>query len=210
MATISFDTFVAFRKTQLIDPATAKRRFKAYCFFVFTASTTTVVLCIFLGIPKDDFTGYGYQRKCFIAKLWANLFAFTLPVAIILIFNAALMIITIYKLRSRKKECDKALAQNDNNSRARKKLVLSALTLKLSVLFGLGWLFGFITGLTSHAAPGLQIIFVFVASFQGTFVFLAFGNHRPLFDCCHSKMQDRNNCNDIAGRREVVGTTTSV
>ena len=177
---------------------------------MFTTSTIIVVLCTFLGMLKGDFTGYGYQRKCFIAKLWANLFAFTLPVAIILIFNTSLMIITIYKLRSREKECEQALEQSYNQNTARKKLVVSVLTLKLSVLFGLGWLFGFITGLTSTVAPGLQIIFVFVASFQGTFVFLAFGNHKPLFDCCRNKMQDRNNCYDMAGRRGVIGTTTSV
>eukprot|EP00795_Rhopilema_esculentum_P016646 gene16646-8083_t len=145
MLTISYDIFKTFRGMHHVGSDRSSRRFKKYVIFVAMTATTIVLLCVFLGIPKEDFSGYGYQGKCFVAKFWANLFAFIVPVALVLLTNTMLMISTLVKLQSLQKKSKKMFTtDNSKNVSSRRKVVISVLMLKLSILFGLGWLFGFI------------------------------------------------------------------
>ena len=190
MSVISYDLFITFTKLRKLHHDTTKKRFKRYAIVVFTSCTIVVLVCVFLGIPNSDYTGYGFQGKCFITKFWANLIAFTIPIILMLLINAVLMIVTIVKLRSMEKASHRALTHNDNKQSSRKKVVISALTLKLSVLLGLGWLFGFIGPFIASGA--MQFIFNVIVSFQGTFIYIAFGCHKSLVErCCKRKVTKR-------------------
>ena len=180
MLTISYDIFKTFRGMHHVGSDRSSRRFKKYIIFVAMTATTVVLLCVFLGLPKEDFSGYGYQGKCFVAKFWANLFAFTVPVAIVLLTNTMLMISTLVKLRSLQKKSKKMFTtDNSKNVSSRRKVVISVLMLKLSILFGLGWLFGFIASAINSRV--LMFLFIAIASVQGFLVFLCFGCHKELY-----------------------------
>ncbi|XP_065055687.1 adhesion G protein-coupled receptor L3-like isoform X2 [Rhopilema esculentum] len=180
MLTISYDIFKTFRGMHHVGSDRSSRRFKKYVIFVAMSATTIVLLCVFLGIPKEDFSGYGYQGKCFVAKFWANLFAFIVPVALVLLTNTMLMISTLVKLRSLQKKSKKMFTtDHSKNVSSRRKVVISVLMLKLSILFGLGWLFGFIANAISSNV--LMFLFVAMASLQGFLVFLCFGCHKDFY-----------------------------
>eukprot|EP00112_Aurelia_sp_Birch-Aquarium-sp1_P015134 Seg3326.1 transcript_id=Seg3326.1/GoldUCD/mRNA.D3Y31 product="Adhesion G protein-coupled receptor L2" protein_id=Seg3326.1/GoldUCD/D3Y31 len=185
MSVISYDLFITFTKLKLVRQATKKKRFKRYVIGVCIPCTTIVLVCVFLGIPKSDYTGYGYQGKCFIVKFWANLITFTIPILLMLLINTLLMVVTICKLKAMEKASHRELAQNSNGESARKKVVITALTLKLSVLFGLGWLFGLIGPFVDNTA--MQFIFNVIVSFQGSFIYVAFGCHKSLLKRCCKK-----------------------
>eukprot|EP00794_Sanderia_malayensis_P010888 gene10888-12044_t len=174
MAAMSFDFFITFAKIRPPNVDASNARFKKYLVVVVTTASTIVLACIFIGIPHQDYSGYGINGVCFVSKFWPNLFAFAIPVAIILLANVGLLSATIFKLRALREASNKVLsAPNSQRSNSRKKIVLSLLTLKLSVLFGIGWLLGYIDGVVKSEA--LEVCFNLVVSLQGTFVFLVFG-----------------------------------
>ena len=182
---ISFDIFKTFRRTQLAD-SRSKKKYFIYLITAMSASTMVVVVCIFLGIPANDYSGYGHEGRCFIGKVWANLFSFVLPVAFSLMLNTVLMITTLLKIYKSQKRGAKALAGNrSRSSNSRKNVVVSILTLKLSVLFGLGWFLGFIASVSN--SPILAFIFTGIVSLQGLLVFVCFGCHK----LCLKKLHER-------------------
>ncbi len=176
---ISCDIFITFTKLRPVDSNHSSQRFKKYLLLVVSASSVIVLVCIFIGIPKQDFSGYGVDGNCFVSKFWANLFAFTVPIVILYLVSMALLVIAITKIYSTEKQNSEMLSTQNNQS-SRKKIVLTVLTLKLSVLLGLGWILGFIDGFVESNA--LSVCFTIIVSFQGTFVFIAFGHHRKIFN----------------------------
>ena len=183
---MSFDLYRTFKAIQPITSYTKKQRFKFYCIVATLPATIIVLTCVVIGIPHEDYSGYGYQGRCFIAKFWANLFAFTLPVTLILLGSIALTTLTILKLRLQEKKSKQIFSNGNSQAPARKKLIITVLTLKLSVLFGFGWVIGFINGFLLNVS--LQIIFNIILSFQGTFIYLAFGCHKPIVNLCIKKL----------------------
>ena len=185
MSIISFDIFKTFRRTQRADSRSKKTYFR-YFIVGMSSSTIVILLCVFLGIPSDDYSGYGYEGRCFIGKVWANLFSFVIPVAFSLLLNAVLMITTLSKIYKLQKQSAKALAGNrSHRSGSRKNAVVSILTLKLSVLFGLGWFLGFIASV-SHSSI-LAHLFTGIVSLQGFLVFVCFGCHKLLLKKFHER-----------------------
>ena len=182
IATISFDLYRTFKAIQPITSDIKKKRFKVYCIVATMPATIIVLTCVVIGIPQADYSGYGYQGRCFIAKFWANLFAFSLPVTLVLLASIFLTVSTILRLHSQEKKSKQTFSNGNSQAPARKRLIITVLTLKLSVLFGFGWVVGFINGFLLNIS--LQIIFNVILSFQGTFIYVAFGCHKPIFDLC--------------------------
>eukprot|EP00794_Sanderia_malayensis_P010887 gene10887-12043_t len=180
MAAMSFDFFITFAKIRMPNADASNARFKKYLVVVVTTASIIVLACMFIGIPDQDYSGYGINGVCFVSKFWPNLFAFAIPVALILLANVGLLSATIFKLRALREASNKVLsAPNNQGSNSRKKIVLSLLTLKLSVLFGIGWILGYIDGVVKSEA--LKVCFNLVVSLQGTFVYMAFGSHKKMF-----------------------------
>ena len=185
MSIISFDIYKTFRSTQLVNSRSRKQYIKYFITALFL-STAVVLVCVFLGIPANDYSGYGYQGRCFIGKFWANVFSFIFPVALSLVFNTALMIVTLVRIYRQQKRSTKALSgSSSRRSTSRKKVVISVLTLKLSVLFGLGWFFGFVDSLTSTSI--LPFVFTGIVSLEGVLVFICFGYHKSTLAKCNAR-----------------------
>ena len=187
IAAISLDLYTTFKSTKPVTIHSKNKRFKKYASAVFGVSTTIIVVCVAMAIPREDFSGYGDKGRCFIVKFWPNLFAFTVPIAIVLVASVILTVLTICKLRSKEKENRKALSNGNSRASSRKKIIVTSLFLKLSVLFGFGWLIGFINGFSGSVLS--SIIFNVIVSFQGTFIYLAFGEQRSLLRRCLQKIQ---------------------
>ena len=185
MSIISFDIFKTFRSTQLANTRSRKQYIKYFITALFL-STAAVLACVFLGIPTNDYSGYGYQGRCFIGKFWASVFSFIFPVAFSLLLNTTLMIVTLVRIHRQQKRSAKALSgSSSQRSSSRKKVVISLLTLKLSVLFGLGWFLGFIDGLTSTSV--LPFAFTGIVSLEGVLVFMYFGYHKSTLTKCSAR-----------------------
>ena len=92
------------------------KRFKKYSIAALGVSTTITVVCIAIGIPREDFSGYGDKGMCLICKFWPNLFAFTVPIATVMVASIILTTLTIYKLRSKEKENKKVLRMKTSES----------------------------------------------------------------------------------------------
>lgn len=187
IAAISFDLYITFKNMRPVTLHAKSQRFKKYLTVVLCASTTIVVICVVIGIPSEDFSGYGDQGRCFVVKFWSNLFAFVVPCTIILVASVVFTVLTIHKLHCKQKESNKVLSNGNSRASSRKKIVVTALVLKLSILFGFGWLIGFINGFIGSTA--LYIIFNVIVSFQGTFVYFAFGEQKSFFQKCINKVK---------------------
>ena len=173
MAAMSYDFFITFTRIRPISLDACNARFKKYLAAVTSTASIAVLACI---IAAQGVGFYGIQGRCFVAEFYSNLFGFTIPVAVILLTNVVLMSLTIYKLRSLKKESKQILKSSSSQPSGKKKLRFSVLTLKLSVLFGLGWLFGFAAGFAKSNV--LVFCFSIIVNFQGTILFLTFGSHQ--------------------------------
>ena len=186
MTVISLDIFNTFRRMQRKDNRSSKK-YRRYLISATAVSTTVILTCIFLGIPESDYSGYGYQGRCFIGKMWANLFSFTLPVAISLLLNTALMIATLIRIYTLQRRSAKAFSGGrGHSSSSRKKVVISILTLKLSILFGIGWTIGFVDSITTTSIS--TFIFTGIVSLQGLFIFICFGCHKSFLNKCRKRL----------------------
>ena len=183
---ISFDIFKTFSKTMRMDTERSKRKYRRYCIIALSASTVVTLICILIGIPTEDYSGYGHKGRCFIGKQWANLASFIIPIGLSLLLNIVLMIVTLVKIHAMQNRAAKTFAgKGSQSSSSRKKVVISFLILKLSVLFGLGWFLGFIDGVTNTTF--LPFVYTGIVSLQGFFVFLCFGCHKALLRKLHQK-----------------------
>lgn len=178
MAIIAIDFYITFSKVRPVDQNERKQRFKIYLRLTFGFSTGLVFICLMTDIPSERHVGYGLNGACFISQFWANLFAFVIIVAVILLANALLLTTTIVKLHSIMKSTSKAIASGSNGSSKNSKkreVMLSSMALKLSIILGMGWIFAFVEG--SYSSKALQYIYNIIVAFQGFLVFLAFGCH---------------------------------
>ena len=210
IAAISFDLYTTFKSMKPITRHTKNKRFKNYSVAVAVISSIIIMVCVAIGIPSEDFSGYGDEGRCFIAKFWPNLFAFVLPVMIIFVASVILTTLTIHKLRSKQKESNRVLSTGSSRVSSRKKIIITSLVLKLSILFGFGWLIGFINGFIGSIP--LYITFNVIVSFQGFFIYLAFGEQRSVVKQCFNKIKSYRQRKAAAKQREtdIATQTTSV
>ncbi|XP_065056660.1 uncharacterized protein LOC135684894 [Rhopilema esculentum] len=187
MVVMSYDFFSTFSSKMLIIDRKKKNRFRNSLIFTTLLSTCVVLTCIFIGIPKEDFSGYGINGICFVSKFWANLFGFVLPVSLILVLNIVFLVFSVMRIHRMKQDNKKAL-QFSNSNPSKKNIAVGLITLKLSVLFGLGWLFGFLEGFVRSEV--LSYLFYIVVSFQGVATFLAFGNFKDFRNRCIRQRKD--------------------
>ena len=107
--------------------------------------------------------GYGGTNHCWINNAKSNMFVFLIPVAFSILFNALLFFLTVNSIRKIRKQTQ----QVGNVANSRRNLVLFV---KLSVLMGFTWIFGYLKILVSSY---FDYPFVIFTSFQG--VYIAFG-----------------------------------
>ena len=192
MAVIAMDFYITFSKVRPVDQTERKQRFKIYLRLTFGFSTCLLIICLAIDISSKRHSGYGLNSVCFISQFWANLFAFVIIVAVILLANVVLLTLTIAKLHSIMKSTSKAITSSSSASSRnpkiskKRELVLSSMTLKLSIILGLGWIFAFIE--SSYNSKTLQYIYNIIIAFQGFLVFLAFGCHDKCWNILKTRL----------------------
>lgn len=174
MASIAYDLLATFSRVRIPSPIAQRRKFRAYQIFSFLSPTVIVTACVAVELISKN-TIYGSNGICFVTNYWANIASFVVPVGIILLFNITCLASTIYFIRraNSKSQC---LFPTEEK---RPSLSFTVLTIKLSLLLGLGWVIGYVGGILQSAF--LLYTFLFLDSFQGVFIYFAFCCNRRVF-----------------------------
>lgn len=107
--------------------------------------------------------------SCFIGETGVFFGAFLGPIFVILLFNLVIFVtVVIVIIKHRRKSLGRKAEKNKYKGTIR----LFVGIVGLSVLFGLGWLFGAFT--ISEASTTFQVLFVVSNAFQGFYFFLFF------------------------------------
>ena len=170
MSIIALETWRAFSKMR-IQHRNLNRREK--CFYLlrkialgWVPPSVFVALCVTLDQSHAVVFRYGGRKGCWINNPTANLFSFVFPIAFAISFNIVFFVLTVIAIRKTNKQARKATYHTANRKTA-------AVFVKIFVLMGFTWIFGFLQILVSRyfAYP-----FVLFTSFTGLYVALAFVN----------------------------------
>ena len=167
MSALAYDSFITFHRIQLISSNTKIIRFRVYCTLAFVLPTIAVLVCLALDIPNKGITHYGANGQCFVVGFWTNLFAFVVPVAVLISVNISLLCFTISDIQVLKKSTRHVSASN------RRETVMTLLAIKLGILVGAAWIMAFIDGFVSNII--VKYIYTIIVTYQGFFVYVAFG-----------------------------------
>ena len=162
MSLIAFDTYRTFSRTCYTRQSTGKVKAR-FLAIGWLPSLVFVVVCFSLDQSGLVAIGYGGRNHCWINNAKSNMFVFVIPVAFSILFNALLFFLTVNSIRNIRKQTQ----QVGKVANSRRNLVLFV---KLAVLMGFTWIFGYLKILVSNY---FDYPFVIFTSFQG--VYIAFG-----------------------------------
>ena len=168
MSIIAFETWQVFSKIRIQqrNPNSRKRCFKLFRrnamgwlpAFVF------IVICVALDQSNTVTFRYGGIKGCWINNSTANLYFFVLPVALFISFNAIFFVLTVRAIRQTKNQTRWATREAQYRKTA-------AVFLKLFIVMGFTWIFGFLKVLVSKY---FEYPFIIFTTLQGLYVALAF------------------------------------
>ena len=166
---IAFHTCKVFAR-ELPAPKMSKgqerKLFCTYLALVWLLSGIFVAICVVLDDQDVVKLGYGESEICWFTENNAYTYSFTIPVAILLLFNIIAFVTTAVYLR---KHCQNTAARQASGNR-RSNL---SIYVKLSTLMGFTWLFGLLA-LVAKSTTVFWYFFVIFTSLQGVFVAAAF------------------------------------
>ncbi len=146
----------------------SKSRHRNALTVAFCTPVLVVTPCVIVNFVDDRNDIYGSGGVCFVTNLWANLFAFEIPVILALIFSTVCIIIatmTIYRAQTQSKR-----TLGTNMWKVRFRIIM--LILKLATITGFGWILGFVASQCDSRV--LIWLFEILSSLQGTMVFIGF------------------------------------
>ncbi|XP_065058238.1 adhesion G protein-coupled receptor L4-like [Rhopilema esculentum] len=185
MASIAFDISATFSRIRQPSAAIQMRRFKLYTMLSEISPTVVVAACLALdACSGKSFIGYGKNNICFITNFLANILAFSLPVAGIIIFNIICLFVTLIFIARARRNSRSILGPK--RTRSQEAMTFVIMTLKLSFFFGFGWIFGPIGRITRSV--NVLYVYIFFSSFQGVFIFIAFCINTKVIQFYKSKL----------------------
>ena len=152
---------------------TVSARFRAYLVCGWVLPLVIVVCCLVIDLGTTLDFAYGSDDACWLdGSPLILVIVFAMPIAISLVTNSVLFLITVVSLRRTMKIAQRATNKKDVNKQIK-------ICLKLSSIMGFSWLFGFLASwppLWFMAFP-----FIILNTLQGLFLFWAFvANRRVL------------------------------
>ena len=102
---------------------------------------------------------------CWYTQRYAMLIYFGVPIAVSIVFNMCLYTLTALNLRTAFHSVRSSSSSQGEGHHFR-------IYVRLFVLMGITWIFGFISAFTDHVA--INMIFVILTSLQGFFLFVSF------------------------------------
>ena len=168
MSVISFETWKIFSKTRIQHrkPSRKKMRCKLLqrAMIGWLPALLFVVVCVALDQTSTVTVHYGGIKGCWINNSTANLFFFVLPVALSISFNAVCFSFTVRAIWKTNKQ-----AQRATHEAVKRKTAV--VFLKIFILMGFTWIFGFLKVLVSQY---FEYPFIIFATLQGVYVAMAF------------------------------------
>ena len=168
MSIIALETWKAFSKTRIKHRNSSggnQRSISSRRIAVgWLPAFVIVVMCIALDQSNAVGFHYGGIKGCWINNSIANLFSFVLPVALSISFNTVFFVLTANAIRKTSK-----VAQRATHEMVKRKTAV--VFLKIFILMGFTWIFGFLKVLVSHY---FEYPFIIFTTLQGLYVALAF------------------------------------
>ncbi|XP_072024814.1 uncharacterized protein [Amphiura filiformis] len=127
-----------------------------------------IVVCFFIHLYGDTGFKYGGNIPCWISNPFANLIAFGIPVAMSLACSVVCYVATMSSVCRNKRSTTRLL-------RKQREVVTvedAILIVKMSLVMGIGWVFGFIASFSDNLI--MWWIFAAITSLHGFFLFIAF------------------------------------
>nr|XP_006821924.1 PREDICTED: uncharacterized protein LOC102805739 [Saccoglossus kowalevskii] len=168
MNVLAYDAFKTFsvKSSKFKSYRSSKSQIVYYSIYGWGSPLLIVIPCVILNFCGcvDFLFGYGYV-VCWIINPYSLLFAFIIPIALILIVNTCFYISAIYHIRQTKQ----AVRRNSHRKRSDSD---TAIYVKMSTVMGFAWIFGLIASFTDSGV--FWVIFIIMISLQGVFIFVAF------------------------------------
>ncbi|EFX73784.1 hypothetical protein DAPPUDRAFT_57855 [Daphnia pulex] len=152
-----------------------------YSLYAWGFPTLVVSLGIMLDLTHlmDDYAPEYGTRLCWISNKTGLGFLFMVPVAVLLLENMILFSLTVFSILKQRRAARFAVDKKQSYRKAgESKSIRFILYIKLGLIMGMGWIFGFIAALAK--IPALWYPFIFFNALQGAFIFVAF--------CCKRKI----------------------
>lgn len=167
MNVIALDTWLVFRPSAAFSRASEEERSLVAHYIVGWGLPLLLVavpvVMNYVDISNENFTPDFGGVRCWYRHRWAMLVYFGIPIAVSIILNIYLYIHTSINLR-------KAMKSTTNVSRGEGHHF--GVYVRLFVLMGITWIFGFVSAFTDEVA--VDFIFVILTSLQGLFLFISF------------------------------------
>ena len=168
MSIIAFETWKVFSKSRIQHRDTSRKK---KCFKLLRRIMTGwlpafvfVVVCVALDQSNAVAFHYGGIKGCWINKSTANLFFFLVPVALFITFNIIFFVLTVIAIRKTNNQARRATHEAANRKTA-------AVFIKIFILMGFTWIFGFLKILVSEY---FEFPFIIFTTLHGLYIALAF------------------------------------
>ena len=164
---MSFDIWRTFSQ-DTVSLGNKRKKFLFYSIYGWLTPLFIIIVSTIVnwapGMQQIYRPGYA-EGLCWITERIALLIFFGIPLALILSINIIFYVLTIRKLVLIAKTTKAIQQTNENKQRF-------TLYVKLSVIMGLTWIFGFIATMTDEQS--LWYVFVILNSLQGAFICISF------------------------------------
>ncbi|XP_053372745.1 uncharacterized protein LOC128546348 [Mercenaria mercenaria] len=162
MNVCSFHMFRVFCQLRSVDHTQNVLRTTCfYWFYTLSAALVPILVNIVVMYVTSGVIGYG-GKLCYISEYKMVGYCFSLPVAVVIIANLFMFLVTIQRISS----------QPEVNKERREEKKYLLIYAKMSTLTGATWIFGFLYFFTNFSA--FEYIFIILNAGQGIFLFLSF------------------------------------
>ncbi|XP_061191121.1 adhesion G-protein coupled receptor G6-like [Saccostrea echinata] len=174
MNVMSFDIFFTFSKgfINLGERGSTSKRFRFYSIYAWLGTFIVVGTATLVNYTSDSSLRPAYGRGfCWISNSRGLLVFFLVPIAILLLSNIIFFIVSAKSIHTSSKKTSRVLQKKD----ACKLFIY----IKLSVVMGLTWCFGFLASVTNHVVT--WYLFIFFNTLQGFFIAVFFVCTKKVF-----------------------------
>ncbi|XP_022237592.1 uncharacterized protein LOC111085001 [Limulus polyphemus] len=170
MNVLAYDICKTFCSLKVTRNVSNNRELMKYCTYGWFCPLLIVATAVTIDLVfQENVISPGYGKTlCWISNRMALLIFFAVPLGILVTVNAILFIKTTVQI-SRSKRHSRVAHENTGQGRSRLRLVLYV---KLALVMGLTWTFGFMAAIAGSDV--LWCFFIVFNSLQGAFILLAF------------------------------------
>ena len=167
MNVLAYDISCTFSKmeTQSEVQAYQSLRLRVFCAYAWGVPALLVLTCLLTSLAADVGFDYIDLDLCWITGGKPLVYAFGIPIALIITVNIGLFSRTAIALRAAMKIAKRAKSHGDS-------LVRYTVYIKLSFVMGFTWIFGFIAGLAE--VDVVTYLFIITNSVQGFYICVSF------------------------------------